>query len=93
MESAASGILAGKKSGAAPCRAKRRCCCLPTAMLGALSRYISDESIVDFQPMGANMGVLPPLARACSGQDGCAMKKSPNGVWVPCGHTCKREPG
>ena len=30
-------------------------------MLGALARYISDESISDFQPMGANMGILPPL--------------------------------
>ena len=30
-------------------------------MLGALSRYISDESTADFQPMGASMGLLPPL--------------------------------
>ena len=30
-------------------------------MLGALSGYISDESVKDFQPMGANFGVLPPL--------------------------------
>ena len=30
------------------------------SMLGALSRYISDESVKNFQPMGANMGILPP---------------------------------
>ena len=30
-------------------------------MIGALSRYISDESVKNFQPMGANFGVLPPL--------------------------------
>ena len=30
-------------------------------MIGALSRYISDESVKTFQPMGANFGVLPPL--------------------------------
>lgn len=29
-------------------------------MLGALSRYIADGSLHDFQPMGANMGILPP---------------------------------
>lgn len=30
-------------------------------MMGALSHYISDESVKDFQPMGANFGILPPL--------------------------------
>ncbi len=60
VESAAlSGILAAKNlvralQGKAPLLLPADC------MLGALSRYISDESIVDFQPMGANMGVLPP---------------------------------
>ncbi len=31
------------------------------SMIGALSGYISDETVKDFQPMGANFGVLPPL--------------------------------
>ena len=59
MESAASGILAGINAanlilGKAPF-------ILPeTTMMGALSRYIADESIKDFQPMGAAMGLLPP---------------------------------
>ena len=30
-------------------------------MIGALAGYISDESVSDFQPMGANFGVLPPI--------------------------------
>ena len=60
VESAASGILAAKNlvralQDKAPLLLPADC------MLGALSRYISDESIVDFQPMGANMGILPPL--------------------------------
>ena len=59
VESAASGILAAKNlvralQGKVPLLLPADC------MLGALSRYISDESIVDFQPMGANMGILPP---------------------------------
>lgn len=60
MESAASGILAGLN--AARCLAGKESVVLPaTTMMGALSRYISDESVRDFQPMGANFGVLPPL--------------------------------
>jgi methylenetetrahydrofolate--tRNA-(uracil-5-)-methyltransferase len=33
----------------------------PTTMIGALVRYISDVNVRDFQPMGANFGLLPPL--------------------------------
>ena len=60
MESAASGLLAGINAarrvfGEAPLILP------PDTMLGALSRYISDESVRDFQPMGAAMGLLPPL--------------------------------
>lgn len=60
MESASSGIIAG-------INAYRRLnkldsVILPdTTMIGALSRYISDSTIVNFQPMGANFGVLPEL--------------------------------
>ena len=32
-----------------------------TTMLGALSRYIADDTIKNFQPMGAALGLLPPL--------------------------------
>ena len=60
MESASSGILAGinmanRLAGKAPLE-------LPDfTMMGALSKYISNESVTDFQPMGANFGILPPL--------------------------------
>ena len=60
MESAQSGLLAGVNlvrllRGQAPL-------VLPeTTIMGALSRYISDLSVRDFQPMGANFGVLPPI--------------------------------
>lgn len=59
-ESAASGILAAMHllrslTGKPPLT-------LPeTSMCGALSRHICTET-ADFQPMGANMGLLPPLA-------------------------------
>lgn len=60
VESAASGIAAGRAladilEGKQPLTFPR------TTMLGALSAYISDESVTDFQPMGSNMGILPSL--------------------------------
>jgi methylenetetrahydrofolate--tRNA-(uracil-5-)-methyltransferase len=30
-------------------------------MMGALAAYISSPTIKDFQPMGANFGIIPPL--------------------------------
>ena len=60
MESAASGIVAGINAaneilGTAPL-------ILPQfSMIGALICYITDESVFDFQPMGANFGILPSL--------------------------------
>ncbi|MDF2567124.1 MAG: trmFO [Oscillospiraceae bacterium] len=60
IESAASGILAGKNLsrillGKEPIVLPR------DTMLGALSHYISDETVQNFQPMGCNMGILPSL--------------------------------
>ena len=60
IESAASGILAGKNM-LRLIEGKDMLSLPRESMLGALSKYISDESVVDFQPMGANMGILPPL--------------------------------
>ena len=60
MESAASGMLAGinavrfmqgKPLWQPPIE----------TMLGALSRHVSNTATADFQPMGANFGILPPL--------------------------------
>ena len=60
MESAASGIMAGKN--AVRLAQNKKPLVLPqTTMIGALAGYISDESVADFQPMGANFGVLPPI--------------------------------
>ena len=60
MESAASGLIAG--INAYRVIVNTDTVVLPEdTMIGALSHYISDESVVDFQPMGANFGVLPDL--------------------------------
>lgn len=60
MESAAAGILAGinavrRMGGETPFVPPE------ITMTGALSRYISDQTVARFQPMGANFGLLPPL--------------------------------
>ena len=68
MESAASGILAGFNAarrifGEEPLSLPK------ITMLGALSKYISDETVKNFQPMGAAFGIVPPLEekiRACN---------------------------
>lgn len=59
MESASSGITAGINAarfikGGVPF--------VPPAdtMLGAFCRYVSDETLKDYQPMGAAIGLLPP---------------------------------
>ncbi len=61
MGSACSGLLAGINAvrtvrGEEPFVLPRE------TMTGALSHYISDPSVTNFQPMGANFGVLPPLS-------------------------------
>ena len=61
MESAASGLIAGiavsrKINGLAPLELP------PDTMTGALSHYVSDPfNNGNFQPMGANMGILPDI--------------------------------
>lgn len=60
MESASSGIMAGinavrRAEGKEPLKLEKE------TMTGALSDYISDESVKNFQPMGANFGILPPI--------------------------------
>ena len=60
MESAASGIIAG--INAANLLKKREAVILPNfTMIGALLGYICDDTVIDFQPMGANFGIIPPL--------------------------------
>lgn len=60
MESASSGLLAGlnavrKANGEPPLLLGEN------TMLGALTDYISDPSVKNFQPMGANFRILPPI--------------------------------
>ena len=60
MESASSGILAGRNAaarllGKAPLVLPRE------TMMGALADYVANSPSKDFQPMGANFGVLPPI--------------------------------
>ncbi len=60
MESAASGIVAG--INAASRVLNREPTVFPKfTMIGALLGFITDESVENFQPMGANFGILPPL--------------------------------
>lgn len=60
IESAASGILAALNVVQA-INKKELITLEKETMLGSLSHYISDETVVNFQPMGSNMGILPPL--------------------------------
>ena len=60
MESAASGIIAGINAAARILN--KESLVLPDfSMIGALLSYICDETVKNFQPMGANFGILPPL--------------------------------
>ena len=60
MESASSGIMAGINM-ARHLKGEETLVLPETSMIGALQRYISDESVKNFQPMGANFGVLPAI--------------------------------
>ncbi|MEG2295530.1 MAG: methylenetetrahydrofolate--tRNA-(uracil(54)-C(5))-methyltransferase (FADH(2)-oxidizing) TrmFO, partial [Oscillospiraceae bacterium] len=60
MESASSGLLAGLHM-LRKIQGKPKLTLPKDTMIGALSHYISDEFISNFQPMGANMGILPPM--------------------------------
>ncbi len=63
MESASSGLIAG--INAARLAVGENTVTLPReTMIGSLSRYISDESVKKFQPMGANLGIMMPLEEA-----------------------------
>ncbi len=60
MESAASGIIAG--INAVNKLFNKQPLVLPKiSMIGALLDYITDETVENFQPMGANFGILPSL--------------------------------
>lgn len=61
MESGSSGLLAG--INAARLFMGKKTLVLPNVtMMGALAGYISNPSVTCFQPMGANIGILPQLS-------------------------------
>lgn len=60
MESASSGILAGRNA-AARALGRPALTLPPETMIGALSAYISQSDPAHFQPMGANFGILPAI--------------------------------
>ncbi len=61
-ESAAIGLVAAR---AAAAKARGETFTMPPAetVLGALVRYVTKGGLGDFQPMNANLGLLPPLDR------------------------------
>ena len=60
MESGSSGMMAGINA-ARRLKGLETIILPPETMIGSLSKYIADETVKDFQPMGANLGILPPL--------------------------------
>lgn len=60
MESGSSGLMAG--INAARLYLGGSTVTLPNVtMIGSLSAYISNQTVTNFQPMGANIGILPQL--------------------------------
>lgn len=67
VESTASGFVAGVEMarrllGETPVDFPRE------TALGALALYVSNESVVDFQPMNINFGIMPPLGYKVKGK-------------------------
>ncbi len=60
MESAACGIMSSRLL-IEELSENEKCILPETTMMGSLLKYITNEDIFDFQPMGANMGLLPSL--------------------------------
>ena len=67
MESAASGALAAielarRLEGMEPVNFPQE------TAIGALALYISDQNVVNFQPMNINFGLIPPLGYRVKGK-------------------------
>ena len=67
VESTASGFLAGvelarRLLGQPPVDFPRE------TAIGALALYVSNDSVVDFQPMNVNFGIMPPLDHKVKGK-------------------------
>lgn len=60
MESASSGIMVGINA-VRRAKGEKPLVLSELTMIGSLAGYISDESVENFQPMGANFGILPSI--------------------------------
>ena len=84
VESTASGFLAAVELA-------RRICGQPPVnfpqetAIGALALYISNESVVDFQPMNINFGIIPPLGYKVKGKRNKNAELSKRALDVLCG--------
>ena len=67
VESTASGFLAAVAM-AAKVKGEKLPDFPPETAIGALANYISDPSVVNFQPMNINFGILPPLGVRVKGK-------------------------
>ena len=67
IESAASGLVVGINA-ARIYRGSEPILLPQESMIGSLLQYVCDESVSDFQPMGCNMGLLPPLNEPVKGK-------------------------
>lgn len=61
-ESAAMGIIAGINA-ARSLRKMSPVAMPPASAIGSLLRYITDESVKQFQPMNINFGLFPPISK------------------------------
>ena len=67
VESTSSGLVAG--INAARLVLGKEPLLLPsTTAIGALAHYVSDENVVNFQPMNANFGIVDPLGYKVKGK-------------------------
>ncbi len=66
IESTGSGFIAGINA-AYRALGKEPVCFPRETVLGAMAAYISDERVVNFQPMNANFGLLPQLDHKVKG--------------------------
>ncbi len=67
VESTASGCLAAMEL-ARELEGREPICFPRETAIGALALYISDESVVHFQPMNINFGLIPPLGYRVKGK-------------------------
>lgn len=73
MESAASGILAGKNA-LRRLQGKETLTLPPETMIGALSRYVQNGGEGDFQPMAQTLALCRPVVPSISGTSVPAMR-------------------